>query len=149
MKKEDEPNNWLQPPFFWRRSQVLQVHGAFMKQKFDKHFLKQVGFVLVFLALAPFSIEIVLIADVAGIEFAVTFMAVYYRAVFADLVERWWRFKNRFSERLGKLAELVLFQPSSYGLTATASCLIIVLTGSTLVACSVWLPAMAMSSGFI
>lgn len=120
-----------------------------MKQKFDKHFLKQVGFVLVFLALAPFSIEIVLIADVAGIEFAVTFMAVYYRAVFADLVERWWRFKNRFNERLGKLAELVLFQPRSYGLTATASCLIILLTGSTLVACSVWLPAMAMSSGFI
>ncbi len=119
-----------------------------MKFEPDKSTLKQVVYLLVLLALAPFAIEFVVLADFVGLEFAFTFMLLYFRNLYEDLVKKWWRFKTRFENGFDELIGLCMFQPRTYSLTATTSCIVMFITGTTLVACAIWLPAILMSSGY-
>ncbi len=120
-----------------------------MKFEPDKSTLKQIGFLLVLLALAPFAIEFLVLADFVGLEFAFSFMLLYFKTLYEDMVYRWWRLKTRFENGFDSIIQLCMFQPRTYGLTATASCVVLVFTGTTLVACAIWLPAMLMSTGYI
>lgn len=116
--------------------------------RFDKKLLKNIGYLLLLLAIAPFAMEFLLIAEFAGLEFAVTFMLFYFRQLIEEWAFRWWRFRRHLTEQFDTLLALFLFQPRTYGVTATASCVVVVLTGTTFLACAVWLPAMLMSSGY-
>lgn len=113
----------------------------------DKETLKAIGYTLVLCVLAVFAFEVVLIAEVVGTEFAVTFVLLYYKQAWFELIERWIRFKAELNQQLLLLSELLVFQPRSYGVSATASCVFILFTGSTVFACAVWLPALLLSQG--
>lgn len=120
-----------------------------MKLKIDRPMLIKVGCVLLLLAVSPFAIEFVFIADFVGVEFAVTFMLLYFKTALFELVEKWWRFKMDFKNQIGYLSQLVMFQPRTCGVTSTATCLVVVMTGTTLAACALWIPAIVMSTGFL
>lgn len=110
---------------------------------------KHLGFLLILLAVAPFAIEFLFLAEFVGLEFAVTFMVLYFKTLCEELNRRWWKLKYKLKYGFDELIDLFVFQPRTYGVSATASCVVILLTGSTLVACAIWLPAMMMSSGYI
>lgn len=120
-----------------------------MKFKVDRPMLVKIGCVLLLLAVAPFAIEFLFIADFVGVEFAVTFMLLYFKTAFFELVEKWWRFKTDFKNQIYSISQLAMFQPRMYGVTSTATCLVVVLTGTTLAACTLWIPALIMSSGHL
>ena len=120
-----------------------------MRIKFGKPEMIKLGCLLLLIAVSPFAVEFLVIADFVGVEFAVSFMLLYFRTAFYELVVRWWRFKKRFEDGILQISELVLFQPKPYGITSVATCTVIFVTGSTFVACALWLPAIAMSSGYL
>ncbi len=119
-----------------------------MKLKIDKALAIKIGCFLLLLAVAPFAFEFILIADFVGVEFAATFMLLYFRNAFEAYVIRWWQLKTELRENIYPLSQSFLFQPGAYGVSATATCLLVVLSGSTFVAFSLWLPAIAMNSGY-
>ena len=110
-----------------------------MKIQLTKDHWKALGYILVLLAVSPFALEFLLMAEFVGAEFAVTFMLVYFKSLWANLVQKWWRFKHRLAYGFDEVIKLVMFQPKPYGISATASCVVIVMTGSTFVACAIWL----------
>lgn len=119
-----------------------------MPLKPDKTFWKTAFYVLLLLAAAPIALEFLLLAEFIGAEFAVTFMLLYFRTMYYDMVHKVLAFKYRLENGFDNLIQLAMFQPRICGVSATASCLVVILTGSTLIACSLWLPAMLMSSGY-
>lgn len=56
--------------------------------KLDCPLLKKIAFVIIILAVAPFALEVVLLADVAGAEFAVLFLIYYLKTDTYALIER-------------------------------------------------------------
>lgn len=117
--------------------------------KITKDHLKAAGYLIALLAIAPFALEFLLLAEFVGLEFAFTFMVFYFRNLYQELILKWWRFKQHLSETIDDLLQLLMFQPKTYGLSATASCVFILFTGSTLLACGIWLPAMLLSTGIM
>ncbi|MFT6753725.1 MAG: hypothetical protein ACJA2O_003921 [Candidatus Azotimanducaceae bacterium] len=61
-----------------------------MKLKINRPLIIKLGCVLLLLAVAPFAIEFLFIADFVGVEFAVSFMLFYVKNAFFELVEKWW-----------------------------------------------------------
>ena len=120
-----------------------------MKIRLTKEHWKNLGYLLILLALAPIAIEFLILAEFVGLEFAFTFMLVYFRNLFEELVIKWWRLKADIAAVFDNLLNLLMFQPRAAGISASVSCFIIIFTGSTLVACAIWLPALAMSVGHL
>lgn len=56
--------------------------------KLDRPLLKKIAFVIIILAVAPFALEVVLLADVADAEFAVLFLIYYLKTDTYALIER-------------------------------------------------------------
>lgn len=81
--------------------------------------LKKISYILIILAIAPFALEVVLRADVAGAEFAVLFAIYYLKSKAYILLERWMEFKR----------------------SAVAVCI--------LLSCLMWLPPLYLSSGLL
>jgi len=120
-----------------------------MKLKINGALATKVGCFLLLIAVAPFAFEFLLIADFVGVEFAATLMLLYFKDAFEAYVIRWWRFKAELREGIYQLSQSFLFQPKTYGVSATATCLLVMLIGSTFVAFSIWLPVIAMNGGHL
>ena len=118
-----------------------------MKFKIPKETLKAIAFTLILCVLAVFAFEVVLIAEVVGTEFAVTFVLLYYKQLYFDLREKCIHFKHELAQQLRMISDMLFFQPKAYGITASASCLFVILSGSTFFACAIWLPAVALGAG--
>jgi hypothetical protein len=58
----------------------------FDKLKLNKQLLIKVGCLLLLIAVAPFAIEFLPIADLLGVEFAATFMLLHFRTAFFEFV---------------------------------------------------------------
>lgn len=117
--------------------------------KLDRALLKKILFVLIILAVAPFAMEVVLLADVAGAEFAVFFLIYYLKTTAYALLERWLEFKRNVLAICKLLAELYLFRPRVMASHFAASSMILVLTSSALLCCMLWLPPLYLSSGYL
>ncbi len=118
-----------------------------MNLKLDKKLVVKAGYLLLLLLVAPFAVEFILIAEFVGVEFAATFMLMYFRTAVAEALQRWRGFRMRLNEQYLWLLGTAMFQPRGYGVAASTSCAIIVFSCSTALACSVWLPLMLMSTG--
>lgn len=104
---------------------------------------------MIILAIAPFALEVVLLADVAGAEFAV-FFAIYYLKSTAYIVfERWLEFKRSVISICTLLTEIYLFRPRVMISHLAASSLLLLLTSSVLLSCLMWLPPLYLSSGLL
>lgn len=117
--------------------------------KLDRALLKKILFIMIILAVAPFALEIVLLADVAGAEFAVFFLIYYLKTTAYMIYERWLEFKRSVLAVCALLAELYLFRPRVFATHLGASSLLLVLTSSALLCCLMWLPPLYLSSGLL
>lgn len=117
--------------------------------KLDRALLKKILFVMIILAVAPFALEVVLLADVAGAEFAVFFLIYYLKTTAYMIYERWLEFKRNVLAMLTLLAELYLFRPRVFVSHLGASSLLLLLTSSALLCCLMWLPPLYLSSGLL
>ena len=115
--------------------------------KLDRALLKKIFFILIILAVAPFAFEVVLLADVAGAEFATFFLIYYLKTTAYIALERWLEFKRSVLAACALLAEMYCFRPRIMTSHLTASSLILVLTSSLLLSCLMWLPPLYLSSG--
>ena len=100
--------------------------------KLDRSLLKKILYVMVLLAVAPFAMEVVLLADVAGAEFAVLFLIFYLKTTAYVILERWLEFKRSVIAICSLVAELYLFRPRVLASHLAASSLVLVLTSSAL-----------------
>ncbi len=115
--------------------------------KLDRALLKKILYIMIILVMAPFALEIVLLADVVGAEFAALF-AIYYLKSIAYLVyERWLEAKRKMVSICTLLAGVYLFKPRIMLPHFAASSLLLLLTSSLLLSCLMWLPPIYLSSG--
>lgn len=117
--------------------------------KLDRALLKKILFILIILAVAPFALEIVLLADVAGAEFAVFFLFYYLKTTAYALLGRWLEFKRGAMAVISLLAELYFFRPKILASHLAASGFLLLLTSSLLFSCLMWLPPLYLSSGLL
>jgi hypothetical protein len=117
--------------------------------KLDRPLLKKIAFVMIILAVAPFALEVVLLADVAGAEFAVLFLIYYLKTSTYALIERWLEFKRSVLAVCSLLAELYCFRPRIMASHLAASSLLLLVTSSLLLSGLLRLPPLYLSSGFL
>ncbi len=117
--------------------------------KLDKQQLKKILYILIILAVAPFALEVVLLADVAGAEFAVFFLVFYLKSIAYVVLERWLEFKRNVATVLSLLAGLYLFQSRIAVSHIAASGMLLLFTSSVLLSCLMWLPPLYLSCGLL
>lgn len=117
--------------------------------KLDRALLKKILYIMIILAIAPFALEVVLLADVAGAEFAVLFAVYYLKSTAYIALERWLEFKRSVIAVCTLLAEFYFFRPRVIVSHLAASSLLLLLTSSLLLSCLMWLPPLYLSSGLL
>lgn len=117
--------------------------------KLDRELLKKILYVMIILAVAPFAMEVVLLADVAGAEFAVFFLIYYAKTAAYRIYEQWLEFKHSFLSVCYLLADLYFFRPRILASHLAASSVILVLTSSALLCCLLWFPPLYLSAGVL
>ena len=121
-----------------------------MKIKFDKTTLLKLLCLIVLLVALPLgAAELLFLVDLGGIDFAVTFLLVYF-AMIRDVVScRYRNFKYALNDFLVYVSSLYMFRPRVFVSHVSASSLIVVVTASVFFACLLWIPLIYVSSGFI
>ncbi|MBQ15098.1 MAG: hypothetical protein CMQ17_11970 [Gammaproteobacteria bacterium] len=111
--------------------------------------LIRLGCLLLLLAVLPFSMELILLIDIGGIDFALTFLIFYLGATYNTLIVKLDNLKRDVSDFGFFISGLYMFKPRVFVPHATASGVLIVLTCSVFLTCLFWIPVMYVSSGFI
>ena len=117
--------------------------------KINRKILVRIGWLLLLLAILPFSFELIFLIDIGGIDFALTFLILYLGTFFNTLVEKSDNFKREVSRSVYFLAQLYMFRPRIFLSHATASGLVLAVTCSVFLACLLWIPAIYLSSSLI
>ena len=122
-----------------------------MKFRFelDRKTLIRIACIVLVIALLPFGPELVLLIDIGGIDFAVTFLMLYLATTYNILAAKWDNFKRELDLFIVFLSQLYMFKPKVLVPHAAASGLIVAFTCSLFLACLFWIPVMYVSSGFI
>ncbi|MBL4574310.1 MAG: hypothetical protein JKY86_14750 [Gammaproteobacteria bacterium] len=98
--------------------------------KLDRTLLKKILYIMIILAIAPFALEVVLLADIAGAEFAILFAIYYLKSTAYIAFERWLEFKRRVVAACTLLAGLYFFRPRVLASHLAASSLLLLLTSA-------------------
>jgi len=117
--------------------------------KLDRALLKKILYIMIILAIAPFALKFVLLADVAGAEPAVLFLYYYLKTNTYAVLERRLELKRRLLATCALLAESYCFKPRIFASHIAASCLLLLVTSSILFSCMMWLPPLFISSGIV
>ena len=124
-----------------------------MKNNFRWPTLVKIGIVVAVLLLAPyfapFALEFVLVADFMGLEALIVFLAASGKYWWRIISLRLSSLAQHIGETAALVAELYLFKPRVYLSHATVSGLCLVLAGSVILFCAVWIPPIIMSSQLI
>lgn len=121
-----------------------------MKIKFDRTTMLKLACLIILLVVVPFgAMELVFLVDLGGIDFAVTFLLVYFASIRDALIHRFHTIKSRLGVALVFLSGLYIFRPKVFVSHVSASGAILALTCSVFFACLLWLPLIYVSSGFI
>lgn len=113
----------------------------------DKDKLIKWGSILFLIAVLPFAMELILVIDVFGLEFAASFAFLYLGMMRDRLLLRWHGFKQECAAFMLFIATLYLFQPRTVLSHSLASSVLIALTCSLFMAAAIWLPAIYLSTG--
>jgi hypothetical protein len=116
-------------------------------KKSNKDKWKMIGLVVLLLVLAPFLPEILLMADIVGLELAIAFLFYYLRSYWYLVLHFFRRLKTELVEVYWILVRCYLFRPKVYYSHVSVSLLILLVTGSTVVSMLIWAPAVLMSAG--
>ena len=119
-----------------------------LKIKLDRKTLIRISCLLLLIMVLPFSLELILLIDIGGIDFALTFLMVYLGTIYNTIVVKLDTLKREVSSFLQFLAQLYIFKPKVFVSHATASGVVIALTCSIFLACLFWIPTIYVSSSF-
>lgn len=114
----------------------------------DRDKLIKWGSILFLIAVLPFAMELILVIDVFGLEFAASFAFLYLGTMRDRLLLRWYSFRQECAAFMLFIATLYLFQPRTVISHSLASSVLIALTCSALMAAAIWVPAIYLSTGF-
>ncbi len=121
-----------------------------MKFKFDRISLLKFACLVILMAAISFgAIELVFLIDLGGLDFAVTFLLVYFATIRDTLIYKFRALKSDIGDAIVFLSGLYIFQPKVFVSHASASGVLIALTCSVILACLLWIPLIYVSSGFI
>lgn len=116
-----------------------------MKIKISQRTVIRITCLIIFLLISPFAVEIVLLADIVGVEFAITFLFIYLGSYWTLIKQRGNRFKAACVESFDILSKIYVYRPKVYFTHVTVSSVFLILTGSVLLSTLVWVPAVLMS----
>jgi len=116
--------------------------------KLDRDKLIKWGSIIFLIALLPFAMELILVIDVFGLEFAASFAFLYLGMMRDRLLLRWYSFKQECATFFVFIATLYLFQPRTVISHSLASSILVAFTCSLLMAAAIWIPAIYLSTGF-
>ena len=120
-----------------------------MKFRFDrKLLLKSVLTLVVLGAILLGAVELVFLIDLGGMDFAVTFLLLYFAAIRDTLIYKTRILKSEIVSAIEYLSELYMFQPKVFVSHAGATGIIVSFSCSLFLACLLWLPLIYLSSGF-
>jgi len=102
----------------------------------------RVGSVVLFVLIAPFAIELMLLADVVGIEAAIVFVFIYMKSVIIAVRERFTLLCTIWLDAIQAPVRHHLYPRKVYVFNVAASCLALWITGSLVVTCALWLPSL-------
>ena len=117
--------------------------------KLDRKMLIRIACLGLLLAVMPFSMELILLADIGGLDFALTFFMLYLGAVHNAVLEKWSNFKRGCTEFIVFASQLYMFKPKIFVPHVAASGIVLAITCSMFLAFLFWVPLMYVSSGFI
>lgn len=121
-----------------------------MKIKFDRTtLLKFVCLIILLVALPLGAAELLFLVDLGGIDFAVTFLLVYFAIIRDAISYKYRNLKSGLNEFLVYASALYMFRPRVFVSHLSASSLIVAVTASVFFACLLWIPLIYVSSGFI
>ncbi len=104
------------------------------------------GLILVAPYVAPFAIDFVILADLAGLEALILIVFAFSKATFLTLRMRVQQMGQDIAAVLWLLARLPVFQTRVYLGHATLSGALLVFCCSVALACLVWLPVLVLSA---
>lgn len=120
-----------------------------LKIKLDRKTLIRISCLLLLIMVLPFSLELILLIDIGGIDFAVTFLMVYLGTIYNTIIVKLDTLKREVSSFLHFLAQLYIFKPRVFVSHATASGVVMALTCSVFLACLFWIPTIYVSSSLL
>lgn len=122
-----------------------------MNFKPDKTLLLKLAIILLLFVLAPyavpFSIELILMADILGLEALFLFLLFQARALLIAGRARFAVWLEHATATVLLLASLYIFQPEVLISHLAGSTMILLLACSMLMAVALWMPALYLSSG--
>ncbi len=120
-----------------------------MKFKLDKGLAIKIACIAVFMLIAPFAMEFIILAEMVGIEALILSFAYYYKSSLTLLVHNWRRLQQSIYDFFQYLSSLYMFQPKSCLVHGSASFVILFFSGSIILSFYLWVPVMIMSSHYI
>ena len=107
----------------------------------DRKTWVEIGAWLLLVLLAPFAIELVLLADVVGAEAALVFLFVYLKASIISVKERYSLIKYVLLNAWRSTPNQEIFSKKVYILNATCSFIALWVTGSLVISIVLWVPS--------
>jgi len=95
----------------------------------------------------PFTIELILMADILGLEALILFLIYQSRHAFVALRARLLALREHVTATILLLAGLYIFQPKIIFSHTAGSSLILIFACSAVLAATLWLPAFYLSAG--
>ena len=102
--------------------------------------LVKIGAWLLIILIAPFAFEILLLADIVGVEAALAFLFVYLKALRDSYKERIEGMRSILLTGFRRPMHKLRFLKISYSYGVVSSCLLLWVTGSILLSVSFWIP---------
>ena len=102
-------------------------------------------FIVLLLLATPFMPELIVLIDIAGIEAAATFLALYFATTVQYVVTNIKLASRHIVETFHILTNSALLQPKNCLFHLGTTAIVLLFTGSTALACGIWVPIFAMS----
>ena len=111
-----------------------------MQIRLGKKMLIKIGAWILIILIAPFAFEILLLADIVGVEAALAFLFVYLKALRDSYKERLEGVRSILLAGFQRPAHKLRFLRTSYTYGVVSSCLLLWVTGSILLSVTFWVP---------
>lgn len=118
-----------------------------MRIKLNRTNLLRLACLLILVIAVSFgAAELLLIVDLGGIEFAVTFLLAYFASIRQVLAFKYRMLKSDIRQFVEFLSELYMFRPKVFISHVSATGVLVALTCSVFLACLFWVPVVLASA---
>ncbi|UHQ53693.1 MULTISPECIES: hypothetical protein [Microbulbifer] len=117
-----------------------------MKIKPGRHQIRAILFWSIVILIAPFAVEVVMLAELAGAEFAIGFLLLYLKQSMLQLRERLLRLKATLTNVAGLLNSHIVFNERVFYPHAGLSLTVVAIGAPLLYVALIWYPVIAAGS---